>query len=211
MPPEKPLRTIVYIDGFNLYYGLLKGSNHKWLNIEKLLKKYLDLTKNEIIQIKYFTALVRSRPSDPNQHVRQEVYLRALRTIPYLEIIYGHFLSHNVRMPRADGQGMVEVIKTEEKKSDVNLAVHILHDAHTDRFDLAVLVSNDSDLSEPLRIVTGELNKKVGILNPQQRPSRELGQYALFKKKLRGSVAAACQFPETLNDAHGSFHKPGDW
>ena len=80
----------------------------------------------------YFTAHVKSLPNSPDAPARQQIYLRALRTLRNLEIIYGHFLSHHVRMPLANpGLGQpktVEVIKTEEKGSDVNLAIHLLHD-----------------------------------------------------------------------------------
>lgn len=207
----QPLRTNIYIDGFNLYYGLLKGSSCKWLDVAALIAKYLDLSKNKIYTIKYFTAQVKPRRSDPNQHVRQMTYLRALRTISNLEIIYGHFLSHVVRLPLANGTGTVEVLKTEEKKSDVNIAVHMLHDAHINAYDLAVLISNDSDLSEPLRLVTQSLNKKAAILNPHKKFSRELAQYALFKKTIRKNVLEACQFPDKMQDAQGEFHKPSDW
>lgn len=64
---------------------------------------------------------------------------------------------------------------------------------------------------KPLRIVTGELGKLVGILNPQKTFSRELGKYAIFKKSLRQNIAAACQFPPTMTDVHGTFHKPKEW
>lgn len=205
------LRTCVYIDGFNLYYGQLKGTSYKWLNLLDLCRSYLDETKNLIVKIKYFTARVKSRPGDPDQSVRQHAYLRALQTLPDLEIIYGHFLSHNVSMPRADGTGYVNVIKTEEKKSDVNIAVHILNDAYKDVYDLAVLVSNDSDLSEPLRIVTQEMNKKVGILNPHKTTSNELARYAIFQKKIRSGALSACQFPFEINDQYGIIRKPSSW
>ncbi len=211
MPATKPFRTFVYIDGFNLYYGLLRHSPYKWLDVNALLQKYLDKNRNFIEKIKYFTAKVKSRSTDPDQHIRQDLYLRALKTIPNLEIIYGHFLSHNVRMPLANGQGTVEVIKTEEKKSDVNIAVHMLHDAHMDRYDIAVLITNDSDLSEPLRIITGELKKKIGILNPQQKFSRELAQFALFKKQIRRNILSSCQFSVILQDGKGTFSKPKKW
>lgn len=206
-----PLRTIVYIDGFNFYYGQVKGTPYKWLNLDALCRSYLDTSKNDIQKIKYFTALVKSRPHDPNQGVRQQAFLRALTTIPHLEIIYGHFLSHVVSMPRANGRGSVNVIKTEEKKSDVNIAVHMLHDAYRNMYDLAVLVSNDSDLSEPIRIITTEMGKKVGILNPQKKPSRELGKYAIFQKQIRAGALAACQFPLQIQDSHGIVHKPTTW
>ncbi len=205
------LRTYVYIDGFNLYYGLIKGTAYKWLNLDSLCRCYLDSTKNDIIKIKYFTARVKSRLKDPDQSLRQHVFLRALSTIPHVEIIYGHFLSHVVNMPLANGQGFADVVKTEEKKSDVNIAVHMLHDAYEDRYDLAVLISNDSDLSEPLRIISHEIRKKIGILNPHKKPSRELGKYALFQKQIRSGVLAACQFPVELEDSHGKIRKPDKW
>jgi len=206
-----PLRTIIYIDGFNFYYGQVKGTQYKWLNFDALCRAYLDPNNNDISKIKYFTALVKSRPHDPNQGMRQQTYLRALRTLPDFEIILGHFLSHVIRMPLADGSGYADVIKTEEKKSDVNIAVHMLHDAYKNMYDLAVLISNDSDLSEPIRIITTEIGKKVGILNPQNKPSRELGKYAIFQKQIRAGALAACQFPAKMLDRHGVIHKPAGW
>jgi len=68
---------------------------------------------------------------------------------------FGHFLSHEIYMPLVmlpgQPQKYAKVIKTEEKGSDVNLATHLLHDAHMGRFDVAVVVSNDSDLLEPIK------------------------------------------------------------
>lgn len=206
-----PFRTYVYIDGFNLYYGQVKGTPYKWLNLDALCRSYLNPSVNDIQQIKYFTARVKARPHDPDQANRQQAFLRALRTLPNFEIICGHFLSHEVCMPLANGTGYAKVIKTEEKKSDVNIAVHMLHDAYRNLYDLAVLVSNDSDLSEALRIIACDMGKKVGILNPQSKPSRELGKYALFQKQIRSGALAACQFPDQILDGHGTVHKPSIW
>lgn len=164
----KLLRTYIYIDGFNLYYGLLKGTAYKWLDLKKLCGLLLDTSQNEILKIKYFTALVKPRTQNSLQHVRQQTYLRALKTVPEIDTIKGKFLTHEVNMPLADGSGYVKVIKTEEKQSDVNIAVHMLNDAYKDKYDLAILISNDSDLSEALRIIKEELQKKIGILNPQR-------------------------------------------
>lgn len=93
--------------------------------------------------------------------------MRALRTLPNVSIHYGHFLTHEITMPRVPVPGRpqeyVRVIKTEEKGSDVNLATHLLHDAHMGRFEVAVVVSNNSDVLEPIKIVRDQLGKKVGI------------------------------------------------
>lgn len=76
------MRTFVYIDGFNFYYGAVKNTPYKWLDFSKLCQHLL--SPNQILKIKYFTARVKARPSDPRQPIRQQTYLRALQTIPKL-------------------------------------------------------------------------------------------------------------------------------
>jgi hypothetical protein len=204
------MKTIIYVDGFNLYYGALKGTPYKWLNLDQLCRHLLP--KNEIVGIKYFTALVNARPNDLQQPIRQQIYLRALQTLPHLEIIYGHFLAHEIYMPRADDPAQtVKVIKTEEKGSDVNLAAHLVNDAHQGRFETAVLITNDSDLLEPVKIVRRELNLSVGLLNPHRRPSWALKAEAIFIKPIRRGVLKVSQFPKRLQDANGPFYKPAIW
>jgi uncharacterized LabA/DUF88 family protein len=211
-------QVIVYIDGFNLYYGAVKGTPFRWLDVDALCRQLLRPTDN-LKAIKYYTALVSARPSDPQAPNRQQTYLRALQTIPHLSIHYGHFLAHPVRMPLASslqpGQQVqyVEVIKTEEKGSDVNLATHLLHDAHKNEFTVAVVISNDSDLVEPIRIIRSELRKRVGVFDPQKQkyPSIELKSNADFVKNIRTGVLRMCQFPVMLSDSNGPFHKPVEW
>ena len=207
------IKTCVYVDAFNVYFGCVKGTSNKWLNIARLCETMVP--HNQIVKIKYFTALVNARPHDPQQPLRQQIYLRALKTLPNLEIIYGHFLSHTISMPLANPQTgqskFVNVIKTEEKGSDVNLATHLLHDAHQGQYDVAVVISNDSDLVAPIEISKNCLGKTIGILNPQKHPSRELLRVASFFKTIRPNTLAKVQFPETLTDANGTFHKPPSW
>jgi uncharacterized LabA/DUF88 family protein len=143
------MRTYAYVDGFNLYFGALRRTRYRWLNLQRLCELML--------------------------------------------------AAHNRT-----------VLKTEEKGSDVNLATHLVHDAHLDRFDLAVIISNDSDLLEAVRIVKG-LGKKVGVLNPHKHPSRALLREATFMKPIRQGPLSASQFPDYLKDATGSFHKPVGW
>lgn len=206
--------TYVYVDGFNLYYGAVKGTPYKWLNILSLCQQLLP--KNTIIKIKYFTALVTARPGDPDQPNRQQIYLRALKTIPNLEIIYRHFLQHPVKMPLVSSiTGKIKyakVMRTEEKGSDVNIAAHLINDGYKGLYEVAVLITNDSDLVEPIKIVRNELKLVVGVLNPHHgTPSHELRKYATFVKPIRQGVLAASQFPNKLTDATGVFHKPPKW
>ena len=210
MPPK----TYVYVDGFNLYYGAVKDAPYKWLNIRRLCE--LLLPAYSIARIKYFTARVSARKDDPDKPTRQQIYLRALRTLPDLEIVYGSFLSHDVMLPLAEppagGPRFARVTRTEEKGSDVNIAAHLVFDAHQHDFTAAVLVTNDSDLLEPIRIVRHELRLDVGILNPHRHtPSRVLTKHASFIKQIREGSLKSSQFPQTLRDAHGEFHKPRNW
>jgi uncharacterized LabA/DUF88 family protein len=204
------LKANIYVDGFNLYYGALKNTPYRWLDLAKLCR--IMLPRDTISQIKYFTALVNPRPTDPDQLTRQQIYLRALQTIPDLEIIYGHFLTHEIMMPLAPPKsGYVKVIKTEEKGSDVNLALHLLSDGYKNAYDVAVIVSNDSDLLLPVQFVKKELGKKIGILNPQKHPSKVLIANADFVKNIRQGVLSKSLFPTTLTDSQGTFTKPATW
>jgi uncharacterized LabA/DUF88 family protein len=201
----------VYIDGFNLYYGAVKNSPYKWLDLEALCHRMLP---NNIVQsIEYFTAIVSARPGDPDLPVRQQMYLRALKTIGNLKIIYGHFLTHSCHMVLTGSNPVqkVWVDKTEEKGSDVNIAAHLLRDAYNKSFEVAALITNDSDLVEPVRIVRRELNLPVGILNPHQHHSSKLKQEATFMKRIRQADVAACQFARVITDSKGQFHKPATW
>jgi uncharacterized LabA/DUF88 family protein len=204
------MKTNIYVDGFNLYYGCIKDTPYHWLNLAEMCR--LLLPKDEIRRIKYFTAKVTARPSDPDKPLRQQTYWRALRTIPNLEIIMGSFLSHDVTMPlSAPAKGYARVIKTEEKGSDVNIATHLLVDAFHNDFELAVIISNDSDLLAPIQVVTREFGKPVGLLNPHQNTSVTLQPHVLFVKHIRKGVLANSLFPETLRDSKGSFKKPASW
>jgi NYN domain len=221
---SKPLRTIVYVDGFNFYYGALKGSAYKWLDLDAFCR--LLLPKNEVIGIRYFTARISDRPNNPGSRIRQQTYLRALATVPSITVHFGHYLSHPVRLPQAtpDGDLLLKdgkpqftcVLKAEEKGSDVNLASHLVHDAHRGMFEAAVVISNDSDLATPISIVREDLGLVVGVANPhaenpRSRQSVQLRRVASFLKPVRRSALARCQLPRELQDGSGRFHKPPEW
>lgn len=207
------MKTIVYIDGFNLYYGCLKGTPSKWLDLCALADALLP--KNDVVGVKYFTARVSARPGNIEAPRRQETYLRALATLPRVQIIEGSFLSKKKRMrlanPIPGEPRTVEVLSTEEKGSDVNLAAHLIHDAHLGRYEVAAIISNDSDLVEAIRIVTDELNLPVGVINPHPRMSVELQKYASFVKPIRPSALRRCQFPASLPGPKGTIRKPAIW
>lgn len=114
--------------------------------------------------------------------------------------------------PIPGGPQTVEVIKTEEKGSAVNLASYLLADAFRADAEAFVLISNDSDLMEPLRMVRHELGKVVGLLNPQARQSRAMLRCKpTFVKQTRHGVASVSQLPKEVYDNHGSIARPPEW
>ncbi len=204
----------VYIDGFNLYYGCLKGTPYRWLDLGAFTRQLLPVTYT-IHRIRYYTARVSALPHNHDAPRRQQVYLRALATVPNLSIAFGHLLSSKVMMPLAvpptKGPKFMRVIKTEEKASDVNLASHLLVDAFTKDCEAALLISNDSDLLEPIRIARRLFGLVVGLASPYRKPARVLAAEVDFKRPIWTRTLQRCQFAPTLNDAKGSFSKPAAW
>lgn len=208
------MKTAIYIDGFNLYYGI-KKTTYKWLNIKKLAQNLLPTANIELI--KYFTAIVKARPDDLQQQNRQLIYLRALKTIPNLKIIRGHFLENERWLPKAKCYAYhvdkTKVIRTEEKGSDVNLASHLIVDAYKDLYDEAWVMTNDSDLCEPIKLVRKELGLFVGVINPHHflKNSRSLANASSDFIQINLGDLQNAQFPDTFKDTKGTITKPTTW
>jgi uncharacterized LabA/DUF88 family protein len=204
---------------------LEKRPDLKWLNIRDLAGKVLR-PKNKIAGVRYYTARISGR-IDPLAPARQQVYFDALGTIPEISLHMGNFLSMRkfaglvhppAFRPALAAQlalpwpNVVKVHKTEEKGSDVNLASHLLLGAFRDEYDVAAVLSNDTDLVEPIRIVTQELGKVVGLISPVPNPAPQLQQFASFVRHIRISDLVASQFPDPVLLADGTaLARPATW
>lgn len=212
--PGTTYRTIVYVDGFNFYYGEVRGTPWKWLDPVALFQKVLG-AQNTLVGLRYFTARVQPTANDPQVNVRQDTYLRALQVhCPLMALHYGHFLRHQVSMENANPPpASVKVWKNEEKGSDVNLALHVLNDVWRDACDCAVIVSNDSDLAESLRLVKMQHPKKlIGLVTPgapTRKTSRQLRQHADFVKPIRTWMLKSSLLPNPIPGTN--IHKPTNW
>lgn len=226
------MTTYVYVDGFNLYHMRLQQQRqYRWLNLKAMADQLVQPPHN-ISKVKFYTARVSSK-IDAAAPAKQKAYLNALETVPEVEIHYGRFLfgekwAFLLQPPAAKpasyiwnlpGPRMVQVAKVEEKGSDVNLASHLLRDAFLNRFTEAMVLSNDTDLVEPIRIVTQELGKRVGIIAPRRArqhqapiPSPSLRSVASFILYLDDRHLAGAQFPASISRAGGSpIIKPPSW
>ena len=209
-----PRRAIVYVDGFNLYYGSLKGGPHKWLDLER----YFTLLRSGdvLVRIHYFTAEV-SGEAKP----RQAAYLRALSTTPGVHIVLGKFKPRTVECRAGTGMHLPKArrlfVAPAEKRTDVNIGLQMLEDAYEDRCDVFVLVTGDSDLVPAVDRVRALFpQKQVIVYVPTRDRYRgaavELRSAATRNRDLPLELLRHAQFPARLPDGSGGFiDKPAGW
>jgi len=206
-------RTIIYVDGFNLYYGAVKNTPHKWLN----LQRYFEMIRqnDDVLAIKYFTALI-TGPTRPNQ----DAYLRALATLPLVAVYLGKFTESTINcgVTACTHAGRRNFTRQLEKGTDVNIAVQMLNDAYQDRCDQLVLVTADSDLAPALRIIRETFpDKKTFVYVPpgsnnERGAAVELRAAAHRNKTLPLNLLPKAQFRAEIVDSTGRIiTKPTSW
>jgi uncharacterized LabA/DUF88 family protein len=209
------LRTYVYVDGFNVYYRALKGTGFRWLDV-CLLAEHLLGPSHSVEKVRYYTAPVSGKQNRGTPH-RQQIYLNALSSNPRIDIHLGSFISsvkvRELETPLADGTTHVRVLNSEEKGSDVNLATHLVHDAWSDHFDIALVLSQDTDLLEPIRLVQTDLRKAVGVVVLDGKAPGKLAKSASFMKQITHARLSAAQFARDVPyGKQGKVaHKPDTW
>jgi uncharacterized LabA/DUF88 family protein len=178
---------------------------------------------NQIVLLKYFTAKVKPTLVDPDVAIRQQVYLRAIKAYdPALEIIYGRFfeVDASVSVTKSGRTQIYHGTKSVEKGTDVSLAVHLLNDAWLNLYDVAVVVSNDTDLAEGIRLAQMSCKKIVGLIAPllnnqkngtPRRMSNVLRHTTDFQREIRPIALAQCQLPDTVMDGATALRKPSTW
>jgi uncharacterized LabA/DUF88 family protein len=198
-------RTVAYIDGYNLFYGLLKGTSYKWLDPTRLVSALLR-DDHELVSVKYFTSPVKTYPHDTSALDRQKIYIQALTTLPNVEVIQGFYRKDAVLMPVHEEEcktcpiaknGFVKVVKLEEKRTDVNIASSMLLDAFNNNADAFVLVSGDTDFIAPVNIIRKDFKKTVIVFNPRETKSW-LKDYASYYRDIPRNLPAECQLPDTI-------------
>jgi uncharacterized LabA/DUF88 family protein len=225
--------TGIYIDGLNLYYGALRNTPYRWLDLEKFSQSLFP--KDEIKIIRYFTASVIPRDSNKHSQSRQSIYLRAIRTNPKIEVHLGHFKStakwkafsksksqpaklirpelrptetfdqmwSNAMAFLKGDMPLANVSIEQEKGTDVNLAAHLVNDASHKLCTKFLIVSNDSDLAGAINVARLSV-PSIGILNPRgDSTSPYLKKSAAFEIRLRSDILEKCQMDQTLFDQKG--------
>jgi uncharacterized LabA/DUF88 family protein len=203
-------RVIVYIDGFNLFFGLRSKGWRKyyWLDLARLAQALIK-PEQQLEAIHYFTSRILPNGHNSADMDRQNTYLEALATFPQVNVHFGLFVNKSQRC-RACG---TQWGSYEEKMTDVNIAVKLLAEAFEDRFDVALLLTADSDLTTPVQQVLSRFpEKRVIIVQPPGRNSASLcqaasGYFTIGEAKLRRA-----QLPPRIERADGrELARPDHW
>lgn len=202
----KKERVIAYIDGFNLYFGMREaGFDHcRWLNIKKLVISLLK-PNQELVGVKYFTSRV---SNNPDKQKRQSTYIDALESIG-IEIFYGNYQDGSAECKRCG-----HVWRTaKEKMTDVNIATAIIVDAYKNEYDMAMLISGDSDLTPPIKAVHSLFkDKRVFIAFPPKRHNSSMALVAKGSMMIGRKKLVDAQFDDEVISKTGfKLKKPAEW
>lgn len=235
------LRTRVYVDGYNLYYGCLKGTPHKWLNPLSLFERILPTvtatidqhgaltSKLDPLSVKFFTAPILEKAAKAKDSQRcQEKYHKALNKHLQgrIEIVNGYYSLTAARAKVIDSQDpkkwprdCVEtpIWKLEEKQSDVNLSLQAVVDALVSGIEHVVIVTNDTDIEPALKMIRAHTKAAVGLIIPttdhQRQPNTSLAQHAHWvRSHITAGELQASQLPFVIPDGKKTaISKPESW
>lgn len=200
-------RVIVYVDGFNLYFGMMEAgfSYCRWLNVKTLAQNLLQ-NNQQLLEVKYFTARV---TNNPDKQKRQSTYLDALYN-EGVKIIYGQYQNNNLECHRCGHIWMA----ANEKMTDVNIATNILVDAYKDKYDMAMLISGDSDLVPPIKAVHENFSsKRVFVAFPPKRHNNTVAAVAKGSLTIGRKKLVESQLNTSIQKTSDGFilNKPVDW
>jgi len=226
------VRTKVYVDGYNLYYGCLKGTDYKWLDLHTLFRDQIlpssAPSPSELIGIKFFTAPILEKASKAADSVSsQSRYHTALakRYPTEIEVIKGYYAMTQTKAKIVDAEDAkkwprdcqdILVWKLEEKQSDVSLALHAYHDAITGNVDQVVIVTNDTDIAPALQMILDHTTVKIGLVIPTRdhvrMPNTDLANRAHWvRTHITDDELANSQMPRVIVGGRKPTIKPDDW
>ncbi len=218
------MRTVVYVDGYNLYYGSLRNTKHKWLDLFALFRDHVLDNDADLIEVRYYTAPVLGRMSDSTESPqRQRQYLQALRKMypDKVSIIEGKIFAstpyQRLVTPIAEAPHLqkVQVFNFTEKKTDVNLATDLIVGAWTGIYEQAVVCSNDTDLEAALVAVRKyHPTIRLGLVAPipskdHRHISKDLSNQTHWAKVLSPIHLSNAQLPDRIPNS--KLRKPEHW
>lgn len=241
MPELEPLRTRIYVDGYNFYYGCLRGTPYKWLDLLALFEKHIlpsalvkddqgrirDSTLLTSPSIKFFTAKIIESVARASDSVSSQArYHTALRKLHEgrIELIEGYYAVNKMKVKIVDAEypdraprecQEIQAWKVEEKQSDVNLALQAYHDAVTGQIDHAVIVTNDTDIAPALEMIRAHTDVLIGVVvpttNQTRPPNTDLVRLAHWKREHVNATELAACQLPRVIQSRKPTIKPESW
>jgi uncharacterized LabA/DUF88 family protein len=200
-------RVIAYIDGYNLYHGLTEKGSKKylWLDVPRAVTEILKPDQT-LVHTHYFTTVF---TRDEERRLRQKCFLEALATLPGISIHYGRYYREKTKCTEC---GHVHR-PLREKMTDVNIAVNMLSDGFSNKFDTALLFSGDSDLCGAIQAVQALPGaKRVIVVFPPDRKTKALMNVAAGYWHLSDDILKKCILPNRVVKHDGyAVHRPEEW
>jgi uncharacterized LabA/DUF88 family protein len=232
---ESCVRTAFFVDGYNLFYGLLAGTPYKWLNLESLLAHValVENPQNSVVSIDYFTSSIKPELATLGRVSKeaQDTYIRALRATN-VTVHFGRHQLQPAKAPRfvdrntkASRQDKVDIWKLEEKETDVHIAISMYRTAwrqatldRQTRIEQLVLVSSDTDMTPALKAIRADFpHIIVGVILPHRaglnRPSPgSLKDHSHWLRRvITPEELFLHQFPERVATGKKPAFKPDYW
>lgn len=229
------MRTAFFVDGYNLFYGLLADTPYKWLDLRSLLSHiaHVENPQSTTTSVDYFTSSVKPSLATRGQASKeaQDTYIRALKTT-HICVHYGHHQLEPAKAPRfvdrktkASRKDKVDIWKLEEKETDVHIAISMYRTAakqtklkHHERLEQLVLVSSDTDMTPALKAVREDFPEiTIGVILPHRaelnRPSPgSLKQHAHWiRRVVTCDELQSHQFPNRVPTHKAPAIKPDYW
>lgn len=201
-------RVIVYVDGFNFYYGLkAKGwKKYYWLDIVKFFESMLS-TNQELVEVNYFSA----RPHNPVAARKQDLFFSVNKLNPKFHLILGKYLKKDSRCPHCGGM----IHTYEEKETDVRVATQMINDVYKNRCDITIIVSADSDMVPSVELIRDIApGHKIFVYFPPLKHSITLSNSCDMVRKLSEYKARFNQavLPEEVELTSGFVaRRPENW
>lgn len=228
------MKTVCYVDGFNLYYGCLKATAYKWLDLYRLFARIIHENNPdaELLQIKFFTAPIKTKLASHGDAAgaAQNAYHRALHALypqqisifeGYFSLEEGSFLEYT---NPPDKTRRIKIWRLEEKQSDVNIALEAYRDATRGLMEQAIFVTNDTDQEPTLKALKQDYPElRIGVILPirESNPSavtrarpgnNRLSIYADWtRRQIRNEELKQSMLPDVIPTQKKAIKKPGYW
>ena len=214
-------KIVVYVDGSNLYYGLLRKTVYRWLDLAAFANKLVG-AGYEIVAIKYFASRVIDKTIDHHRSQRQDKYFDALVNFCGVQIIEGKYREQGewsapakepcVQCEKRRPDGRVKVLRITEKLTDVHIATQMLKDAYSGQAEAVAIITGDADISPAVQILKEELCLPILVFNPQLSVSNALRKFATHYENIQRKVLDGCRLPDSFTTSTGrTIHCPEAW